>query len=100
MAAAENVSEDGAAALPIKEAIPSILDGTFFKIAKVDEGGKVLAKCCNCVNNSISGTFNTTSNFLRHLKVCRLCFGMRPHFPLLFNNHYGNLRSTGRYSVS
>ena len=48
MAAAENVSEDGAAALPIKEAIPSILDGTFFKIAKVDEGGKVLAKCCNC----------------------------------------------------
>ena len=42
MAAAENVSEDGAAALPIKEAIPSILDGTFFKIAKVDEGGKVL----------------------------------------------------------
>ena len=28
MAAAENVSEDGAAALPIKEAIPSISDGT------------------------------------------------------------------------
>jgi len=54
-----------------EEAFPSILDGKFFKITKVDETGKVYTKCNNCINKSISGTLNTTSNFLRHLKVCR-----------------------------
>jgi len=36
----------------VKEKIPRILDWTFFTITKVD-GGKVMAKCCNCMNNSI-----------------------------------------------
>lgn len=66
------VNDVGALQGAVKEKIPSILDGKFFKITKVDETGKVLAKCCNCVNNTISGTMNTTSNFLRHLKVCFL----------------------------
>ena len=66
----KNVNDVGE--VKIKETIPSILDGKFFKITKTDEAGKVLAKCCNCVNKTISGTLNTTSNFLRHLKVCLL----------------------------
>jgi len=57
----------------VKEKISRILDGTFFTITKVDEG-KAVAKCCNCVNKSISGTSNSTSNFLRHLKVCFMLY--------------------------
>jgi len=41
----------------VKEKIPRILDGTFFTITKVDEG-KVVAKCCNYVNNSMLKTSN------------------------------------------
>jgi len=41
----------------VKEKIPTILDGTFFTITKVDEG-KVVAKCCNCMNNSMLKTNN------------------------------------------
>lgn len=50
------------------EKLPFILDGTFFKIFKNDEG-KVIADCVNCLNKKISGTLTSTSNFLRHLKV-------------------------------
>jgi len=70
--AAENITDDGVGLVKVKETIPSILEGKFFKITKAEEAGKVVAKCCNCVNKSISGTLNTTSNFLRHLKVCQL----------------------------
>jgi hypothetical protein len=48
--------EDDCAVEEEIDKIPSILNGKFFKITKVDETGKVLAKCCNCVNSSISGT--------------------------------------------
>ena len=52
----------------IGEKIPCILDGTFFKIIK-NKDGKIIAECTNCLNNKISGTLATTSNFLRHIKV-------------------------------
>jgi len=51
-----------------KSTIPTILDGSFFRISKI-ENEKVLAECCNCVSKKISGGLHSTSNFLRHLKV-------------------------------
>lgn len=50
------------------EKLPSILDGTFFKVIKI-ANGKVVANCLNCINNQISGSLTATSNFLRHIKV-------------------------------
>jgi len=41
----------------VKEKIPRILDGTFFTITKVDKG-KVVANCCNGVNNNMLKTNN------------------------------------------
>ena len=32
------------------EKLPSILDGTFFKVIKI-ANGKVVANCLNCINN-------------------------------------------------
>lgn len=48
--------------------VPCILDGKFFSITSTRDG-KVIAKCTNCINKSISGTSVATSNFVRHLKV-------------------------------
>jgi len=48
--------------------IPAILDGTFFKVVRINND-KVTAACVNCVNEEICGALNATSNFLRHLKV-------------------------------
>ena len=43
--------------------IPTILDGTFFKIESVN-GSKVVAKCVKCVPaKSISGCLTATPNF-------------------------------------
>ena len=48
--------------------LPCILDGTFFTIIDNNDG-KIVAKCVNCVNKTISGSLASTSNFLRHVKV-------------------------------
>lgn len=49
--------------------VPVLLDGTFFKIEKID-GDKVVAKCLKCPGNkTYSGLMSATTNFLTHLKV-------------------------------
>ena len=48
--------------------VPCILDGKFFSITSTRDG-KVIAKCTNCINKSISGTNVATRNLVRHLKV-------------------------------
>lgn len=54
-----------------RKTVPTILDGTFFKIIEEHEEGKVLAKCLHCPDSesNISGSFHPTSNFTTHLKV-------------------------------
>ena len=54
----------------VMQQLPIVLDGKFFSVATKTSDGKVVAKCMNCVNKSISGTVQSTSNFIRHLKVC------------------------------
>lgn len=53
--------------------IPSILDGTYFKIKKLPktENESIKAECvlCNDKNNEYSGTLRSTSNFRVHIKV-------------------------------
>lgn len=48
--------------------LPLLLDGKFFKVTS-EEGDKIVAKCVNCFNKTISGSRRATTNFLRHLKV-------------------------------
>lgn len=47
--------------------VPIILDGTFFRIVKHTEDGKVMAKCVTC-QKIYGGTLPISSNFLKHLK--------------------------------
>ena len=49
--------------------LPSIFNGKFFKIDKID-GDKVTALCTHCPGiKSLSGYISATTNFLTHLKV-------------------------------
>ena len=49
--------------------LPSIFNGKFFKIDKID-GDKVTALCTHCPGmKSLSGYLSATTNFLTHLKV-------------------------------
>lgn len=49
--------------------LPAVLDGKFFTVTAKKDDGKIVAKCMTCFNKSISGTVQSTSNFIRHLKV-------------------------------
>jgi BED zinc finger len=53
--------------------VPFVLNGKFFKITS-EQGGKIVAKCLHCAKTEISGTKQSTSNFLRHLRVSYLLF--------------------------
>lgn len=55
--------------------LPSILDGTFFKVTKLNDDGSVEAECTKCdpavraKKPTWKGFLRPTSNFVSHLKV-------------------------------
>jgi hypothetical protein len=55
--------------------VSALLDGTFFRVLSVADGGTVKAVCVSCPagKKPLSGSLGATTNFLMHLKVSVAC---------------------------
>lgn len=53
----------------------ALLDGTFFRVVSVADGGTIKAACVSCPagKKPLSGSLGATTNFLLHLKVGAAC---------------------------
>lgn len=60
------------AAKKAKTKIPKVLDGTFYSVVS-NEGGKIVARCIACGENSakglVRGSLSSTGNFKSHYKT-------------------------------
>ena len=69
------MSEENPSTSSARPATHPIFDGTYFKI-QTRENDILTCICMEC-RASVKASVNVTSNFLKHTKVCHMCFFIR-----------------------